>query len=505
MPGSAERPAAVPREAPALTVRHAAVVHPCARRDEAPLLDAWIRIEGGAVAALGPEPWPGTDDGPAIDARRRLVIPGLVNLHHHFTQSITRAMPDGLSCHALPWLAAMLPLWREMDGELVRAAVRLSAAELLLTGATTSVDMPYLFPGGRDDLLDVEVEAVRGIGLRLHRGRGNTTTLAPPLAEALAVRSGPGAPAVVETEDAALAATRRAIEAHHDPAPRAMVRVALGPLSVTYDRPSFLSALVRLSEEARCGRHTHLTPRPDEVALCERLHGCRPGVFLERIGWFGEGSFVAHGAMLEASDIAVLARTGSGLAHCPHQNMRLGFPAGPLPALLAAGVKVGFGIDGCASNDSGSMFAELRAAHMIHRLAGVHADYGPERWLAASDVLWMATRDAAAILGRDDLGRIAPGAAADLVMIDLDQIAFAGGLHDPLSTLLFAAPGVRADTVIVNGRVVVSGGRLASADEAAIVADAHRAAAGLVERAERRTGTTWRSLAARLAPAGHHH
>lgn len=482
-----------------LTIRHAAVLHPCERRDEEPLLDAWVRIEGNRIVDLGAEPCPLTADGPTIDASRKLVVPGLINLHHHFSQSITRAMPDGLSHHTLPWLQTMLPLWRELDEEATAAAVRLAAAELLTTGATTSVDMPYLFPGGQEGLLDVEVAAVREMGLRLHLVRGNATHLAPPLASYLEGLRGGAHPTLVESEVAILAATRSAIDAHHDPGRFSMCRVALGPLSVTYDRPDFLRALVRLSEEAGCGRHTHLTPREDEVALCQALHGCSPSSFLRDLGWFGAGSWVAHGSRLTPEDIAVLAQEGSGVSHCPNQNMRLGFPAGPVPELLAAGVKVGFGVDGCSSNDSGSMLGELRVAHMIHRLEGVHSGYGPDRWLTARDVLWMATRDAAAILGRDDIGRIAPGCAADFVLVNLDQLGFAGGLHDPLSTLLFAGDTAVVDMTIVNGRIVVEDGRLACVDQRAVVAAANRAAARLVEKAQRRTGLSWRSLAGRLA------
>ncbi len=484
-----------------LLIRHAAVVHPCMARDEAPLLDAWIWIEGGRIRALGPEPCPeplaGSAPGRTLDASRRLVIPGLVNLHHHFSQSITRAMPDGLCCHALPWLATMLPLWAAMDADLTHAAARLAAAELLLSGCTTSVDMPYLFPAGADDMIAAEVAAVRGLGLRLHLVRGNTTRLAPELDRAV----GPEVAAcIVETEAEALAGTLRAIRDHHDPAPGAAVRIDLGPLSATFDAPAFLEGLLRLSTEAGVGRHVHLTPRDDEVATCARLHGMRPIAFLERIGWLGARSWIAHGAQLSPEDIAVLARTGSGVAHCPHQNMRLGFPAGPVPALLRAGVRVGFGTDGSASNDSGRLLPELRAAHMIHRLAGLHEEYGPDRWLTARDMLWMAARDAAAILGRDDLGRIAPGAAADMALFDLDGLDFAGGLHDPLSTLLFAAGSARPDTVLVGGRIVVAGGRLRTGSEAGIAADANRAAAALLSRAEARFGRDWTSLAGRLAP-----
>jgi cytosine/adenosine deaminase-related metal-dependent hydrolase len=198
-------------------------------------------------------------------------------------------------------------------------------------------------------------------------------------------------------------------------------------------------------------------------------------------------------------DIRVLAETGTGVAHCISQNMRLGYPAGPIPAMLAAGVPVGIGVDGGASNDGGSMVAELRLVHLIHRLAGLQPDYTPERWLTPHDVLWMATRHGADILGRDDIGRLAPGCAADAVLVDLRQIGYAGGLHDPLGTLVMAGDCTIVDTTIVNGAVVVRDGRLARVSQARIVEDANRTSAAMVRRAAARTGLTFGSIAPQLA------
>lgn len=394
----------------------------------------------------------------------------------------------------------MYPLWQELDAEAMHAGAQLAAAELLLTGATTSVDFAYLYPGGQADLLDVEVAATRRIGLRLHVVRGCTPMLEADIARQLESVSGIHTIRLTETDHEILAACERALARHHDPAPLAMCRVALGPTAIPFHDARLLEALVRMSEEARCGRHAHLQPRPDEVRQCQELHGCRPTEFLRRVGWLEPGSWLAHATLHTEDDICVLAETGAGVAHCISQNMRLGYPAGPIPAMLDAGVPVGIGVDGAASNDGGSALGELRLVHLVHRLAGVQPGYSPDRWLKPHDVLWMATRHGATILGRDDIGRLAPGYAADVVLVALGQIGYAGGLHDPLATLLTAGDTTVVDTTIVNGNVVVSRGQLVHSSQRRIVDEANRASAAMVERARQRTGLDFGSLAPRLHP-----
>jgi cytosine/adenosine deaminase-related metal-dependent hydrolase len=487
---------------PSVLIRHAAVVYPCATRNEEPIIDGWLRIDGARVTALGPEPCPWAESDVAVDGRGKAVIPGLVNVHHHFFQSLTRAVPLGRGQWSVGWLRSMYPLWQELDADAMHAGVRLAAAELVLTGATTSADFAYLYPDGREDLLDVEVAAAREVGLRLHVVRGCTPILEKEIAAELAAV--PGIHAIRLTESAAeiVAACERALGRYHDPAPLAMCRIALGPTAIPFHDTDLLKALVRLSDEAGCGRHVHLQPRPDEVQRCHELHGCRPTEFLRRIGWLGPRSWLAHATMHADDDIRVLADTGSGVAHCMSQNMRLGYPAGPIPAMLAAGVPVGVGVDGAASNDGGSMLGELRLVHLVHRLPGLHPDYPPERWLTPHDVLWMATRHGAAILGRDDIGRLAPGCAADVAVIDLRQVGYAGGLHDPLATLLMAGDSTVVDTTIVNGTIVVRDGRLTRVSQARVVDDANQMSAAMVRRATARTGLTFGSVAPRLVDLG---
>lgn len=484
-----------------IVIRHAAVLYPCVDRGEAPLVDAWIRIEGPAIAAVGPEPCPASlaSAEHVIDGRGRLVLPGFINLHHHFFQSLSRCIPAGLYGYSLDWLRVMYPLWQELDAPAIHAASRLAAAELLLTGATTSVDFAYLYPGGHSENFDVEIEAVRMLGLRLHAVRGCTPRLDGAIGAELAAIRGTDQVRLVESADEIMSACEGAILRHHDPSRFAMTRVGVGPTALPTEDPVLMQRLSRLAIEAGCDRHIHLQPRPIEVDECARLHGCRPTEYLRRVGWLGERSIIAHATLHEAGDIALLAASGTGVAHCPSQNMRLGYPAGPIPALREAGVRVGVGVDGGSSNDGGSFLAELRLAHMIHRLDGVHPGYSPDRWMRPEDVLWMATRDAAAILGRDDLGRIAAGCAADLVLIDLRQIGYAGALHDPLSAVIYAGDTTVVDTVIVNGVIRVAGSRLEGGQESAIIDEANRIAAQMVVRAEGRTDLDFQSMAGRLA------
>jgi 8-oxoguanine deaminase len=474
-------------------------MYPCATRNEEPIVDGWLRIDGERITALGPEPCPWAAPEVELDGRGKALIPGLVNVHHHFWQSLTRAVPVGRSERSLGWLRSMYPLWQELDADAMHAGTQLAAAELLLTGATTSVDFAYLYPDGRGDLLDVEVGAARAVGLRLHVVRGCTPILESDIAAHLASIPGVEAVRLTESRGEIVAACERAVGRYHDTGPLAMCRVALGPTAIPFDDADLLATLRRISDAAGCGRHAHLQPRPDEVRHCQELHGCRPAEFLRRVGWLGPGSWLAHATMHTDEDIRVLAETGAGVAHCMSQNMRLGYPAGPIPAMLGAGVPVGIGVDGAASNDGGSMLGELRLVHLVHRLAGVQPGYSPDRWLTPHDVLWMATRQGAAILARDDIGRLAPGAAADAVLIDLRQVGYAGGLHDPLGTLVMAGDCTVVDTTLVNGTIVARDGRLTRVSQARVVEDANRMSAAMVRRATARTGLTFGSAAPRLA------
>jgi cytosine/adenosine deaminase-related metal-dependent hydrolase len=487
---------------PTLLIRHAATLYPCASPNEPPLLDAWLAIADNIIVGLGREPYAGPLAAKEIDARGHLVLPGFVNVHHHYSQSLTRVVPAGQKGLSLDWLGAMYPLWQELDAEAMEAAARLTAAQLLLSGVTTSVDHAYFYPGGQTDLLEIEINAVREMGLRQHAIRGCVPKLEGAIGERLASMRGGTSIATGEDPDVILKACERALSDFHDPDPLSMVRVGIGPTMITYFHPDLMHRLGGLADEANCDRQIHVTPRADDVALCARIHDCRPTAYLERIGWLKPKTCLIHCTMHTAEDIAVLAGTGAGVAHCPSQNMRLGYPVGPVPEMRAAGVPVGIGVDGASSNDGGSMLTEMRLATLAHRLMGTHADYGPDKWMSAHDVLWMATREGARILNREDIGRLAVGCAADVVLIDLRQLCYAGGLHDPLACVLFVGDTGQVDTTIVAGRVLVSDGELAFADSRRLASAANKAAAAMVRRVRARTGMDFGSLADRLSEFG---
>jgi cytosine/adenosine deaminase-related metal-dependent hydrolase len=496
------QPLSQTNEIPTLLIRHAGVLYPCASPGETPLSDAWLAISGGIISGLGAEPYTGPKAANEIDARSHLVLPGFINMHHHYSQSLTRVVPAGQKGRSLDWLACMYPLWQELDPEAMDAASRLAAAQLLLSGVTTSVDHAYFYPGGQHDLLDIEIQAVRDMGLRQHALRGCAPRLEGAIEEHIAAMPGGSSISTGEEPVAILKACERALARFHDPSALSMVRVGIGPTMITYFHPQLMQRLGRLADEADCDRQIHVTPRPDDVALCAKMHGCRPTEYLRRLGWLKPKTCLVHCSMHTAEDIAVLAGTGAGMAHCPSQNMRLGVPVGPVPEMRAAGVPVAIGVDGAGSNDGGSMLTEMRLALLVHRLAGTHADYEPEKWMTPHEVLWMATREAARILGREDIGRLEPGCAADVVLIDMGQLCYAGGLHDALACVLFVGDTGQVDTTIVAGRVLVRGGRMVHADAHQLAGNANKAAAAMVRRLRARTGRDFGSHAERLVEFG---
>jgi cytosine/adenosine deaminase-related metal-dependent hydrolase len=482
-----------------LVIRNISALYPCDRRDEAPVLGAWIEIESGRIKAVGKEPYPGADAHRSVDARGKVALPGLINMHHHFFQSLTRVIPTGMFAHAIEWLRAMYPLWQEIDAQALHAACQLTAAELLLTGTTTSIDHAYLYPAGQHDLMDTEIAAVKPLGLRIHAIRGSAPRLEGTIEHDLAADPRLAAISLVEDDDDIVAACERALEQHHETGPDSRVRIGLGPTQIPYRNPGLVRRLQALAEHTGCDRHTHLTPVPADLELCLQLNGCRPTEHLRRIGWLAPRSVLAHCTRHTAEDIASIAGTGGAVVHCPSQNIRLGTPVGPIPEMVRAGVPVAIGVDGAASNDGGGILTEMRLALLMHRLAGTHDDYGPEQWLKPQDILWMVTRGAAEILGRPELGHIASGKAADIVLVNLKQVGYAGGLHDPLACILMSADTAMVDTAIVGGDIVVEGGELRTASAARIIDDANRESARLIRQSEARTGIPFNSLAPRLA------
>jgi len=429
-----------------LLARHADVLVTMdeARRE---IRDGALYIRGHRIEQVG-----ATNELPAeaddiIELAGHVVLPGLVNTHHHMFQSLTRAVPAAQDSELFGWLQALYPIWARLTPEAIRVSALTAMAELILSGCTTSSDHLYVFPGGCR--LDDTIDAASEIGLRFHALRG-----AMSLGKS---RGGLPPDALVEDEEAVLADARRVIEAHHDAARYAMVRVGVAPcspFSVTDDLMREAAALARFYG---VGLHTHLAESVNDVAYSRERYGRTPAEYAEALGWTGRDVWHAHCVQLDAPGIALFARTGTGVAHCPCSNMRLGSGIAPVRRMRDAGVPVALGVDGSASNDGGQMLAEARQALLLARLAG---DPGA---LTARDVLEMATRGGAAVLGRDDIGILAPGMAADFAAFDVSGLLHAGALHDPVAALVFCgAANVRHS--VINGRIVVQDGRLVTLD-----------------------------------------
>jgi 8-oxoguanine deaminase len=435
-----------------LLVRDAAMV---ATQDDArrELPDASILVRGNLIEAVGPAALlPRTADV-VIDARGHLVLPGLVNTHHHMYQSLTRAVPAVQDAELFAWLRGLYPIWAGLTPEMVRVSTQVAMAELLLSGCTTTSDHLYLFPNGVR--LDDSIEAAAGMGMRFVATRG-----------AMSVgRSQGGLPpdGLVEREDAILADAQRLVECHHQRGPGAMVQVAVAPCSPFSVSPDLMREAARLARALGVRLHTHLAENDHDVAYARERFGRTPAEYAEDLGWLGPDVWHAHGVKLDPAGVARFGATGTGVAHCPASNMRLASGIAPVRALLDAGAPVGLGVDGSASNDAAHLVAEARLAMLLQRVGIALQPFGCDRGpsaMTARDALALATRGGAAALGRPDLGRLQPGACADLAMFDLRTLPFAGGaVHDPVGALLFCAPPQAACTV-VNGRVLVKEGRL---------------------------------------------
>ena len=436
------------------------------------LPNGYVLVEDDRIVATGAGPAPAdlTADR-RIDARGKVVLPGLVNTHHHLPQTLTRNVRSVQDAPLFRWLTELYLVWREADEDAVDAAARVGLGELLLTGCTTSTDHLYLFPRGQERLIDVEIAAARDLGIRFQPTRGSMSR----------GQSQGGLPPddVVQDEDAILADSKRLIREYHDAKPRAMTRIALAPCSPFSVTDELMRRTADRARAEGVRLHTHLAETLDENDYCLQVYGCRPGELLRRLGWLGSDVWLAHCVHLDDHEVALFGETGTGVAHCPSSNFRLGSGIAPVRKMLAAGVPVGLGVDGSASNDTSNMLAEARQALLAHRLG---AD--PSAWVTAEEALWMATRGGAACLGRDDIGSLEPGKAADLILIDQRRLSYAGSGDDPLAALVFSPWPEPVDTVMVNGRIVVEGGQLVGVDVRALVERADRIAAGLRSRAE---------------------
>jgi len=418
-----------------------------------------VLIEGDRIASVGPADEAPDQADEVIDLAGHVLLPGLVNTHHHMFQSLTRAVPGAQDADLFGWLRRLYPIWARLTPEMARVSAETAMAELLLSGCTTSSDHLYLYPNGVR--LDDTIEAAATMGLRFHASRG-----AMSLSES---EGGLPPDALVEREDAILADMLRVVERFHDPSPRAMTRIALAPCSPFSVSRGLMRDAAALARSHSVMLHTHLAENDDDVAFSLERFGVTPARYAEDLGWTGPDVWHAHCVKLDPEGIALFGRTGTGVAHCPCSNMRLASGIAPVRRMRCEGVPVGLGVDGSASNDSGHLLGEARQALLLQRVG-----FGPDA-MTAREALDIATRGGARVLGRDDIGALEPGMAADCVAFDLGGVASAGALHDPVAALVFTAPA-RVAFSVVNGRVLVRDSVLLPRDER-LLAQRHNALA----------------------------
>lgn len=459
---------------PTLLIQHATMlVTMDAQRRE--LRDGAVFVQDNAITWVG-----ATADLPAdlasradqvINAHGKIVLPGLVNTHHHFYQTLTRVIPGAQDAVLFDWLKTLYPIWAELTPADVRVSTQLALTELLLSGCTTSSDHHYLWPNG--SRLDDQFQAAESVGVRFHGARGSMS-----LGES---KGGLPPDRVTEAEDVILRDCRRVVETYHDASRFAMRRVVIAPcspFSVSSDLMRESAALARsFGAQANVHLHTHLAETHDEEDFCLARFGHRPGAYAEMLDWTGDDVWHAHCVHLDQAEIGIFARTQTGVAHCPTSNMRLASGIAKVRAMRDAGVPVGLGVDGSASNDGSHLLAEARQSLLLQRVQG------DPRAMTAREALEIATLGGAAVLGRDDIGALAPGMAADIIAFDLNAIGYSGGaVHDPVAALVFCQPQT-VDFALVNGRMLVEAGHVCNFDLPVLVEEHNRAATHLLGRA----------------------
>lgn len=404
-----------------------------------------------------------------LDARGCVVIPGMINTHHHLCQTLTRATPAAQDAKLFDWLTYHYTVWRHLTPEYAALGATVGLGELLLTGCTTSTDHTYLYPRGLTGLVDAQIEAAKTLGIRFHPTRGS-----------MSVGSSQGGlppDDCTQAEEEILRDGQRLVKAYHDNGPYAMTRVGLAPCAPFSVSPSLMKETAAEAKKWGVRMHTHLCETLDEEAYCLERYGLRPIDFIESLGWMDANVWLAHMVHVNENEIARLAKAKVGIAHCPSSNFRLGSGVPPVRQYLDAGVNVGLAVDGSASNDTSDMLGEARQAMLVHRVkSGVGS-------MPARDALRLATRGGAAVIGRDDVGQLSAGKAADVAIFDVDRLDYAGSAGDPVAALLFCGASHRAKWTIVNGKIVVENGRLVNADESQVTRDANAACLDLLRKA----------------------
>ncbi len=457
---------------PTLLVRNAHIVTMDDARREIP--DGAMFIRDGFIEQVGLTSEVQARADQVLDLRGHLVLPGLVNTHHHFYQTLTRAVPAAQDANLFNWLKTLYPIWACMTPQDIFISTQTALAELALSGCTTASDHLYLFPNGSK--LDDEIAGAREIGPRLHASRGSMS-----LGES---QGGLPPDSVVESEEAILKDSERLIQKYHDAAPGSTVQIVLAPCSPFSVTGELMKQSAALARQYGVHLHTHLAETEDEDRFCRAKFGYRPVGYMQSLGWVGSDVWFAHAVWVSPEEIQVFAEKQCGVAHCPTSNMRLASGIAPVREYRAAGVKVGLGVDGSASNDGSHLLAEVRQAMLVARvregLTGFSLSNDPSRKLmTAREALWLATRGGAAVLGRSDIGSLEKGKCGDFFAVNLSRLDFAGALHDPVSALVFCQP-VKVDYTLVGGRFVVKEGRLVNVEEQKLIEDHNRAAQRLL-------------------------
>ncbi len=435
------------------------------------LADTSLEIRDGWITRIGDDS-KDVDFDQVVDARKLIAIPGLVNTHHHLYQTLTRGFPESEGITLFPWLQSLYPIWAGLDEEMVYASTRTGLAELALSGCTTSSDHLYVFPDGSESFMDAQVEAARSVGLRFHATRGSMD---------LGSSAG-GLPPdnVVQSLDTILRDSERAIDSFHDPTPGAMTRIGLAPCSPFSATPELMRESAVLARKKGVLLHTHIAETVDEDTYSRDTFGLSPVQLLESVGWAASDVWVAHCVHPSESDIGLLSRYDVAVTHCPTSNMLLGSGLAPIATYLARNIRVGLGVDGSASNDSNDLRQEVKQTLLAARVRD-----GAEA-LSARDALRLGTRGGASCLGRDDIGSIEVGKAADIALFDADSLALAGSQTDLVAGIVLSAP--RPIAVIVNGEFVVRDGHLERVDEDDIAHQHNAAARRLMTKASVATG-----------------
>ncbi|MGB0447280.1 MAG: 8-oxoguanine deaminase [Pseudomonadales bacterium] len=425
-------------------------------------------IEDGIIAELvGQGKEPSQPCETIIDASQWVVIPGLINGHHHFYQTLTRALPQALNKPLFNWLKSLYPVWAGLEPEMVYESTRLALAELLLSGCTTAADHHYLFPQGITDAMDIQAQAASEMGLRMTMTRGSMS---------LSQDDGGLPPAsTVQTESAIMADSERVIQRYHDASPGSMLQVALAPCSPFSVTPELMRETAKLAAKKNVMLHTHLAETIDEENFCLQRFGMRTIDYLDSVNWLNDGTWLAHGIHFNEDEIARLGAAGTGICHCPTSNMMLASGMAPVRDLEAAGSPVGLGVDGSASNDGSNMMQEVRQALYLQRLK-----YGAD--VSHFDAFRWATKGSAKMLGRNDIGSLAVGKQADIACFKLDAMRFSGS-HDPLAALLLCGAH-QADAVMVQGQWRVRDGSIMDLDIEALISRHQQSAKRLVNKVE---------------------